>query len=60
MEVLREIKADPELRNVLRDVRFRQALSYALNRKRINDVSYFGLGKERVPLPVIGEGGKAT
>src|ERR1700730_18849784 len=38
---------DPDLRNVLRDVRFRQALSYAINRKRINDVSYFGLGKER-------------
>jgi peptide/nickel transport system substrate-binding protein len=39
--------ADTDLRNVLRDVRFRQALSYAINRKRINDVSYFGLGKER-------------
>jgi peptide/nickel transport system substrate-binding protein len=38
--------ADPALREVFRDIRFRQALSYAINRKRINDVSYFGLGKE--------------
>jgi peptide/nickel transport system substrate-binding protein len=37
---------DPELRPIFRDLRFRQALSYAINRKRINDVSFFGLGKE--------------
>lgn len=38
--------ADTSLRNVFQDLRFRQALSYAINRKRINDVSYFGLGRE--------------
>jgi peptide/nickel transport system substrate-binding protein len=37
---------DPELRPIFRDLRFRQGLSYAINRKRINDVSFFGLGKE--------------
>jgi peptide/nickel transport system substrate-binding protein len=38
---------DPELRPLFQDLRFRQALSYAINRKQINQVSYFGLGKER-------------
>jgi peptide/nickel transport system substrate-binding protein len=37
---------DPDLRPIFRDLRFRQALSYAINRKRINDVSFFGLGRE--------------
>jgi peptide/nickel transport system substrate-binding protein len=41
---------DPDLRSVFRDLRFRQALSYAINRKQINQVSYFGLGKERNAL----------
>jgi peptide/nickel transport system substrate-binding protein len=41
---------DPDLRKVFQDLRFRQALSYAINRKQINDVSYFGLGKERNAL----------
>src|SRR5262249_2946381 len=34
------------------DRRFRQALSYAINRKRINDISYFGLGRERNALVI--------
>jgi peptide/nickel transport system substrate-binding protein len=38
---------DPDLRAVFRDIKFRQALSFAINRKRVNEVSYFGLGKER-------------
>lgn len=38
---------DPDLRPIFSDLKFRQALSYAINRKRINDVSFFGLGKER-------------
>src|SRR6185503_4513787 len=37
---------DPDLRAVFRDLKFRQALSYSINRKRINDNNYFGLGKE--------------
>jgi peptide/nickel transport system substrate-binding protein len=41
---------DPDLRRVFQDLRFRQALSYAINRKQINQVSYFGLGKERNAL----------
>jgi ABC-type transport system substrate-binding protein len=41
---------DPDLRPVFQDLRFRQALSYAINRKQINQVSYFGLGKERNAL----------
>ncbi|MCC6176039.1 MAG: ABC transporter substrate-binding protein [Chloroflexi bacterium] len=39
--------ADPELRAIFRDLKFREALSYGINRKRINEVSFFGLGKER-------------
>ncbi len=42
--------ADPDLRPLFRDVKFRQALSYGINRKRINEVAYFGLGKERNAL----------
>ena len=38
---------DQDLRPVFQNVKFRQALSFAINRKRINEVSYFGLGKER-------------
>jgi peptide/nickel transport system substrate-binding protein len=38
---------DPDLRQAFQDLRFRQALSYGINRKRINEVSFFGLGKER-------------
>lgn len=34
---------DPFLGGVLRDVRFRQALSLAINREEINDTIYFGL-----------------
>ena len=35
---------DPGLRQVLNDIRFRQALSIALNRDEINKVIYHGLG----------------
>lgn len=38
--------ADPVWRDVLRDVRFRRALSLAINRREINQVIYFGLGLE--------------
>ena len=37
---------DPVWRALLRDVRFRRALSLAINRKEINDVIYFGLAIE--------------
>jgi peptide/nickel transport system substrate-binding protein len=35
--------ADPVWRDLLRDVRFRRALSLAINRHEINEVIYFGL-----------------
>lgn len=33
---------DPVLRAIFNDVRFRQAMSLAINRKQVNDVLYFG------------------
>lgn len=38
--------ADPAWREILRDVRFRRALSLAIDRRMINRALYFGLGKE--------------
>jgi len=38
--------ADPVWRSVLRDVRFRRALSMGIDRKTINRALYFGLGTE--------------
>ena len=42
---------DPKLRAVYSDLRFRQAISHAINRQEINDVLYFGLGKPSQALP---------
>ncbi len=36
--------ADPIKREMLNDIRFRRALSLAINRQEINDIAYFGLG----------------
>ncbi len=36
---------DPEKRKVFGDLRFRQAMSVAMNRDEMNEVVYFGLGK---------------
>src|SRR5262249_40067621 len=44
--------ADPALRPLFQDLRFRQALSVAINRKRINEISFFGLGQERNTLVI--------
>ncbi len=38
--------ADPVWRGVLRDVRFRRALSLAINRREINQIFYYGLAIE--------------
>jgi peptide/nickel transport system substrate-binding protein len=38
--------ADPEWRGLLRDARFRRALSLAVNRREINQVIYYGLARE--------------
>ncbi len=37
---------DPVWRTLMRDVRFRQALSLGINRREINQVVYFGLARE--------------
>ncbi|WP_315981214.1 ABC transporter substrate-binding protein [Aliamphritea spongicola] len=37
---------DPEWRKLMQDVRFRRALSMAVNRNEINQVVYFGLAKD--------------
>ena len=37
--------SDPQLRRLARDVRFRRALSLAIDRDEINDVIYFGLAQ---------------
>lgn len=37
---------DPIKRRVYNDLKFRQALSYAINRRRINETLYFGEAKE--------------
>jgi len=38
---------DEEKRKVFGDIRFRQAMSVAMNREEINEVAYFGLGEPR-------------
>ncbi len=48
--------ADPEKRKVFGDLRFRQAMSVAINRDEINEVAYFDLGEPKQyttfsPLP---------
>jgi peptide/nickel transport system substrate-binding protein len=42
---------DPKLRQVYGDLRFRQAVSHAINREEMNQVLYFGLGKPSQALP---------
>lgn len=43
--------ADPKLRAIYGDLRFRQAISHAINREEMNQVLYFGLGKPSQALP---------
>ena len=38
---------DPEKRKVFGDLRFRQAMSVAINRDEINEVAFFGLGETK-------------
>ena len=42
---------DPKLSAIYGDLRFRQAISHAINREEINQVLYFGLGKPSQALP---------
>ncbi len=52
--------SDPGWRNIFRDVRFRRALSLAINRHQINQVLYYGLAAETgnsvLPQSVIYDG----
>ncbi len=43
--------ADLDKRVVFGDLRFRQAMSVAINRDEINDVAFFGLGKTKQYVP---------
>lgn len=42
---------DPVLRKIFNDIRFRQAMSLAIDRKQINDVLYFGKAVIRQAVP---------
>lgn len=42
---------DPKLREVYGDLRFRQAVSMAINRAEMNEVMYFGLGTPSQAMP---------
>lgn len=43
---------DPVLRQIFADLRFRQAMSLALNRAEMNDTLWFGLGRPQQSLPL--------
>ena len=43
---------DPVMREIIWDRRFRIALSHALNREAINEISGFGIGQPRQPAPL--------
>lgn len=42
---------DPVMREILNDIRFRQALSLAINRDEINELVYFGKAQPRAAVP---------
>src|SRR5690606_13101596 len=46
---------DPVLRPIFNDLRFRQALSLAIDRAALNEAVYLGLGEPRqeAPLPTV-------
>ncbi len=45
---------DPIMRNIVQDVRFRQAISLAINREEMNELLYMGLGEPRQASPFKG------
>ena len=53
--VMNPITPDNELREIFNDIRFRQAVSIAIDRDSINEVAYFGLAepRQRVVLPSV-------
>ncbi len=50
--VFSQTHADPRVRAVYGDVRFRKAMSLAINRAELNDVLWFDLGKPQQALPL--------
>ena len=50
--VFNHTHTDPRMRAVYGDVRFRQAMSLAINREELNEVLWFGLGKPEQALPL--------
>ncbi len=52
---LNPLVPDPVLRPIFNDIRFRQALSLAIDRDAINEMVYLGLGEPRqeTPLPLV-------
>lgn len=43
---------DPELRKIYGDVRFRQAMSVAIDRDELNEIMFLGLGTPRQAVPI--------
>lgn len=50
--VFSQTHTDPRVRAVYGDVRFRKAMSLAINRAELNDVLWFDLGKPQQALPL--------
>jgi len=50
--VFNQTHKDPVLRKIYGDVRFRQAMSLAINRERLNEVLLLGLAKPEQALPL--------
>ena len=50
--VFNQTHTDPKLRAVYGDVRFRQAMSLAIDRNELNEVLWFGLGTPEQALPL--------
>ena len=52
--IFNQTHKDPVLRKIYADVRFRQAMSLAINRDEINELIFLGLSEPRQAVPVAG------
>jgi peptide/nickel transport system substrate-binding protein len=52
--IFNQTHKDPVLREIYADVRFRQAMSLAINRDEINELIFLGLSEPRQAVPVAG------
>ena len=48
--VLNYTHKDPVLREIFNDIRFRRALSHAINRSEVQELIFLGQGKPRQPI----------